>query len=191
MTIDDATGYAVAAIPQPLPALSSPIAQPVVMLDGQAIAALNPLQLYLDNYAARGHNNDTMSMALVAAAKALGKDADLEAVVCLSSNAFAPMLDTGETCTAWWMCQAWQADRCIETVAGRLGLKIRKLGLPKQEGKWDDKEAMAAHRRKIAPILRKVMAGGEIIVTTGRWEAWQEHGLVPWCWAGIITEARD
>jgi len=50
---------------------------------------------------------------------------------------------------------------------------------------------MATHRRKIAPILREVMDGGEVIVTTGGWESWQAGKLVPWCWAGIITEARD
>ncbi|MHC4561394.1 MAG: M56 family metallopeptidase [Planctomycetota bacterium] len=190
LTKDDATGYAAASIPLPLPPLSSPIAQPTVMFEGQPIAALNPLQLRLDNYAFTGQSNDTLSLALVAAAKALGRDADFESVVCLSSNAFAPMLDAKETCTAWWIGQAWQADRCIQTVAGRLGLRIRKLDLPAAEGGWNDDNAMAAHRRKIAPILREAMDGGEVIITTGGWDR-PEGSLMIWCWAGIITEARD
>ena len=185
LTTDESTGYATADIPLPLPALSSPLAQPVVLLDGQAVGALAPIALR-----GFGMEQDTFSLAIQAAARTFGRDVDYETVACLSSNAFAPMVDVGEDCTSWWMNQAWMADRCIDTIGRRVGLSFRRIELPEAEGNWDDEATMAAYRRKIAPILREVMAGGEIIIATG-WRAYQDHGFVPWGWAGIITEARD
>ena len=80
LTTDQDTGYATASIPLPLPPLSHPLAQPVVMLDDQSIGSLNAIVLW-------GNGQQSFSVALHAAARALGRDPDLERILCLSSNA--------------------------------------------------------------------------------------------------------
>lgn len=47
-----------------------------------------------------GHD-DTFSRAVTAAARLLGRDADYETVLALSTNAFAPVIQPGEDCMSW------------------------------------------------------------------------------------------
>ncbi|MHC4984790.1 MAG: hypothetical protein ACYTFO_01410, partial [Planctomycetota bacterium] len=184
LAADDQTGYPTAAIPLPLPALSHPLAQPLVMLGDQPVGSLDAIVL-------SGNGQQSVSACIQAAARALGKDPDLETILCLSSNAFAPSLNAGEDCTSWWMNQGNRGLRCIDTVAKSVGLDARPVDLPDFTGDHRNPADVKEHHQRVAEIIRERMAAGEIIVTPGGWRARQEHGFVPWCWAGIITEARE
>ena len=137
-----------------------------------------------------GHTQDSFSLAVQAAAGLLGRDADYETIYCLSSNAFAPAIDTAEDCTAWWHVNAALGDRCMQTVARRLGLAARRLPIPELAGHWSDADAVARQRRAGVEVLKEAMDRGEVIVTLGGWQARQDDRFVPWCWAGVLTEVN-
>jgi len=143
-----------------------------------------------------GHTQDSFSLAIQAAARLLGREADYETVYCLSSNAFSPAIDLGENCTAWWHVQGWQGDECIGTVAGAVGLHAERLDLPPHGLSPEDPEEVfqqkaIEHRKACASILRAKMDAGAVILTTGGWKVRTEEGFAPWCWWGIVTRATD
>jgi len=143
-----------------------------------------------------GHEQDSFSLALVAATKLLGKDADYESVYCLSSNAFAPAIDAGESCAAWW--HMYGGDSGLDILSGRLGLKVAPFDIPAgdftptpEDSQEDFGRKIVAQRKAAAPVLQKAMNEGHVLLTVNGWQVRTERGLVPWCWWGIITEARD
>ena len=138
-----------------------------------------------------GMAQDSFSLAVEAAARFLGKRPDYETICCLSTHAFAPAIDKGEDCTAWWHVQGWLADRCMPLVAGRIGLKARRLELPPARGGRQGPDAAAVRQRAWARIVREAMARGEVVLVTGGWQAKQAGRFVPWCWCGILTRADD
>ena len=147
------------------------------------------------------HVDDSFSMAMVAAAKALDSKAaaGYETVYCHSTNAFAPMVNAGEDCTAHWACEAWLADRAMDNVAASLGLRASELDLPEFDHTWDDTRKREA-RRRVAAVARQAMDRGGVVLTTGgwdvglkqvdgKWKAVGPHGFVFWGAAGIVTHA--
>ncbi|HUW30398.1 MAG TPA: hypothetical protein VM223_02170, partial [Planctomycetota bacterium] len=134
-----------------------------------------------------GHEKDSFSLTVQAAAKLLRKDVDYETVAALSSNVFAPCLFTGESCTAWW--GMYERGRCMDLVGKALGLKFRKLELPELRSDFTNAR-LIEYDRSCAPIVRQAMENGEIVLTEGGWEG-GPYGFVPWCWWGIITDVRD
>ena len=136
-----------------------------------------------------GMAQDSFCLAVQAAAKLLRREADYETIACLSANAFAPAIDLGEDCTSWWHCQAWQSVRALPIVAECLGLRARRLVVPQFAG--TAREERAAYLQRAAAEMRQAMGAGEVILTDGGWEVKGPHGFVPWCWAGILTEARE
>jgi len=166
----------------------------------QAAASVRP-DLSAIELRGNTHRDDSFSMAMIAAAKVLGSKADLDygAVYCRSTNAFAPMINTAENCTAHWACEGCLADKVMDKVAGSLGLRATKLKLPEFNYKWDDASKLDA-RRRIAGIVRQAMDEGNIVLTTGGWDVglkqidgkWKPvgpRGFVFWAAAGIITRA--
>ncbi len=159
----------------------------------RAIGGMDYSKLKLEG---NGHTQDSFSLAVQAAARLLGKRPDYEMIYCLSSNAFAPAIDKGEDCTAWWHVQGWMGDRATETVAGRLGLRTERLALPPDElspgnsKEVFERKALAA-RKRAATVLRKAMEAGKVVITSGGWRTRDGGGFVPWCWWGIITRADD
>ena len=54
-----------------------------------------------------------------------------------------------------------------------------------------DDEAWAAYQQACAAVARDALERGEVVLTPGGWAARQEHGFVPWCYAGIVTQVKD
>ena len=135
-----------------------------------------------------GMAQDSFSLAVQAAARLLRRRPGYEAIYAMSGNAFSPCINPQEDCTSWWHVDA----RCegIDRVAARFGLKARKLEFPKLEGSWRNEDALKRARQKIATVIAKAIEAGEVVLTAGGWNTKQEHGFVPWCWAGIIVEAK-
>ncbi len=71
-------------------------------------------------YDGNGYKQNTFSLVFQAAADLLGKKADYETLYCLSGNAFAPVVDTGENCAAWWYVKGRQQDKEIKSVVAYL-----------------------------------------------------------------------
>ena len=143
-----------------------------------------------------GHTQDSFSLVVEDAVRLLGKDVAYETIYCLSGNAFAPAIDLGEDCTAWWHVQGWQADRAMTTVAQSLGFRAERLELPPDKldptdaGEVFERKALVS-RKKCASIIRNRMEEGAVIITDGGWRVRTEEGFAPWCWWGIITRATD
>ena len=140
-----------------------------------------------------GMAQDSWSLAIQAAARIVGKDADYDTIYALSTNAFAPTIDTGEGCQAWW--HMFGRDSGVDIVADRLGLKIEPLALPEGTYTPQDTEEVferkaAEQRKAAAPILRRAMTEGRMLLTTYGWRVHTDHGFVPWCWWGIITDVQ-
>lgn len=159
-------------------------------------AGTTPMKIDYAKLKLTGHGmpQDSWSLIVCAAAGLLGRQADYEAVYALSANAFAPAIDTGEGCQAWW--HMFGRDSGLDILGGRFGLKFEVLKLP--EGAYtpqDSREVFdrkaSEQRRAAATILRKAMAEGRVLLTTYGWRGQTDHGFVPWCWWGIITEVRD
>ena len=134
-----------------------------------------------------GHTQDSFSLALQAAARVLGREGDYPAIYCLSSNAFSPAIFPPEDCVAWWHVEGSLAHMALGTACGAIGLKARELPLPSRPADHE-KETWARYRADAAPVVRDALDRGEVVLTSGGWRAVQEHGFVPWCYAGIITE---
>ncbi len=136
-----------------------------------------------------GIAQDTLSLAVAAAAAVRGVQCEYETVCCLMANAFSPAIDPKEDCTSWWHVDAGLADRCLETAARALGLSVRPVVAPPKDG-----------MPGLAAAVRAAMDQGCVVVTTGGWDTgmaqvdgqWRavgRHGFVPWGWAGIVTDA--
>ena len=143
-----------------------------------------------------GHTQDSFSLAVQAAAGLLGMDADYQAIYCLSGNAFAPAIDRGEDCTAWWHVQGWQADEAMDTVAAALGLHAARLELPPNGFSAADSQDEFARkaliaRKGCAAIVRSEMDDGSVVMTDGGWRIQMQEGFTPWCWWGIVTGATE
>lgn len=138
-----------------------------------------------------GMKQDPFSLTVEAAARLLGVEADYDAVYAMSTNAFAPGLDPGENCMSWWRTsgQGLQEWIPIDIVAGRFGLSARRLPFPEWEGY--DETQVNAYNRTTARIVRDAMNRSEVVITGRGWEVRGPYGFNPWCWWGIITEARD
>ena len=147
------------------------------------------------------HVDDSFSLAMLAAARALGVEAaaDYDAVYCASANAFAPMVNAGEDCTSHWACEARLGDRAMDHVARLLGLRAVRLDLPEVDHAWTPERQREAWRG-IAARVRKAMDGGAVVLTTGGWDTglkevdgkWRlvgPHGFVFWGAAGLVTDA--
>ncbi|MFA6111947.1 MAG: hypothetical protein WDA75_24585 [Candidatus Latescibacterota bacterium] len=138
-----------------------------------------------------GMSKDSVSLAVVAAARLLGLEVDYETVFCQSGTAFAPSIDLQEDCTSHWHVCAWHATAGLSAVARRLGLRIEPLPVPALA----DTEAMAAlaHRRRVAGIVRHAMDRGQVVLVPGGWNLGLDppgpHGFVHWGMMGIVTEA--
>ncbi len=163
-----------------------------VTTDGQPMA--NPVDLAGLQLRAQGDGmeDDSVAMAVVAAAHLLGKEADVGVVSCQLANAFAPSIDLGEDCTSHWHVCAWHAVAGLPAVRRRLGLRIEPLAL--LNGNWaDTTTGPATSRRDCARVLAAAMARGQIILTPGGWEVGLEprgpHGFVHWGYMGIVTRA--
>lgn len=145
----------------------------------------------------RGHcmKTDTFSLSVQAAAGLLGRPADYETVLVLSTNAFCLVLDEGEDCTAWWHMSG--RDVCMDFVGRTLGLEFRRLELPDvgmRPGLTDEQVAEITERTKaqIGPILRQELEDGIVLITAGGWQVTGgRHGFIPWCHWGVITSVGD
>ncbi|MHC4716019.1 MAG: hypothetical protein ACYS5V_03555, partial [Planctomycetota bacterium] len=147
-------------------------------------------------YEGNGHTQDTFSLSVQAAAKLLGVDADYETIYCLSGNAFAPAINKGEDCIAWWHVYGGMGDRAMATVAGRLGLNAERLALPpdnldpKDPKDVYERKALV-HRKACAAVLRQAMQSGAVVINSDGWQVRAKEGLAPWCWWGIVTKVAD
>ena len=134
----------------------------------------------------QGHAQDSFSLVVQAAARHLGRRADYDTIYALSTNAFALGIRPDESCTAWWTM--YGRDRCIQLVAGRLGLKARKVPLPDAGIKPGDAEAVwkakLAKQRKASLLrLRQAIGRGDVVFTGGSWRTRLADGSFnPWCW---------
>ena len=137
-----------------------------------------------------GMQQDTVSLAVQAAARLLGRDADYQTTYCRSTNAFSPAIDPGETCTSWWHVGAWLGTKQLRPLAASLGLRARLLRLPRFEGDESSPAAQESYRRAVATAVHDQMAAGSIVLIEREWETSGPHGFVPWAWAGIVTAAR-
>jgi hypothetical protein len=145
-----------------------------------------------------GHAQDHFSLSVQAAARLLGRDLDYDTVYVLSTNAFAPCFDPAENCAAWW-ATATGRDSCTDLIGRRLGLRFRRLPGPDVKGAPPMPEEEPARDRWLAEYYRKpavamiraAQSQGEVVLTDREWPVRGPHGFYPWCWWGIIVEARD
>lgn len=180
----------------PSPFLSLLLAVPM-LLTAVADAGAGPDYTRL-SLKGNGHVQDHFSLAVQAAARSLGRDLDYETIYVLSGNAFAPCVDPGESCTAWWMT-ATGRDVSMDLVARRLGLEFRRVEGPGGRGAPPmptEKAALQQWFRRYylepaVPVIRGAQARGEVVLTDREWPVDGPHGFYPWCWWGIITEARQ
>jgi len=145
-----------------------------------------------------GSRQDSFSLAVQAAARLMGVEADYETVYSLSTNAFAPALDSREASKEWWST-TYGRDYCIDLVAAGLGLSVRPL-IPPEIDKPPEPDAGEAREEWIAKyrrlpkvrLIREAQAGGEVVIVWREWEVNDgPHGFVPWAWWGIVTEAPE
>ncbi|GEM_PF-1657828 len=132
-----------------------------------------------------GMTRDSVSVAFQAAAKALGKDADYNRLYLLSGNAFAPAINTAETCRSWWHVQAHLGTQNLPAMATSAGLSAQRLPVPALADKPTDQQLSAA-RRSAADLVLKAMDSGAIVITEGGWD---EAGT--WIWSGVITDVSS
>jgi len=143
-----------------------------------------------------GVTHDSLSLAIKAAAELLGCETDYETIYCLSSNAFAPAIDLGEPATCWWHLNGLQSDKCLETVAAAIGLKVEygdlhpdNLDATLRDEVFD--RMALRHRKACAGLLREKMAQGTVFLTIGGFKVETEEGFSPWCWWGIVTQVNE
>jgi hypothetical protein len=138
-----------------------------------------------------GMIDDSVALALVAAARQLGVETAYEAVLCQAGIAFAPSLDLGEDCTSHWHMCAWQTTGGLPSAARQLGLTARRLVLPQPAGSPVPAGAAAPHQA-IAAVQRCLTRGQVVLVERG-WDLGLDpvgpHGFVHWGMMGLITTA--
>jgi len=148
-----------------------------------------------------GHQEDSFSHAVVAAAELLGKSADYDSVFAASINGFAPGIETDRWCPGEWSFRG--KERSIDLAAACAGLSADMLDLPRQPRFSGSQEAaaefMAAHRGNCAPAIGEAMDRGAIVLTSGGWQyrgrEYSSNPVYEWGDAfyqwGIITDAND
>jgi len=136
---------------------------------------------------------DSVSLALVAAAHLLGREADYETVFCQTANAFAPSIDLREDCTSHWHVCAFHATPGLAQAARRLGLEAVPLPMPAATESDAGTGGQELRRRRCAAVLHSALDRGEVVMATGGWDTgWDPpgpHGFVHWGFAGIVTQA--
>ena len=133
-----------------------------------------------------GHKFDSFSQIVKATEDLLGVEGQYDDICALSTIAFAPTIDLGESCTAWWNMVK---DPSINIVSEATGLQVDKLLIPKgQNPKWTD-EQFIGHKKECASIIQDAIEEGKIIITDGGWSNPPDKPFAPWCFWGIITKA--
>ena len=137
-----------------------------------------------------GHNVDSFSLSVVAAAELLGVKADYDTAYALSTNAFAPALHMEEPAKCWWTAM-YGRDWSMDLVAEGLGLSVRAAP-PPNPGPPDglDGDALPTWefenwRMPVVRWIQQAHRDGESVVV---WREW-ENG--PWAWFGLVTQATD
>ncbi len=135
-----------------------------------------------------GMRQDSWSLALQAAARALGREADYDTVAAMTTNVFSPAINRGEDCMSWWHVDASLASAAdAQPVAARLGVRIARLPLAPFAGEGTEAE-WQQYRQKAAQLIRPALEAGSAVVAEGGWKS-GPHGFVPWGWAGLVVEA--
>jgi len=160
-----------------LPTAAEPKAPPAVPAKKGSKAMLAKLTLK-----GNGHRQDSFSLVVQAVGRVLGRRVSYERVLALSSNGFAPAYRPRESCTAWW--GMYDRDRSMDLVGRAVGLRFRRL--PKPPAGLD----LPQGRTHAAGHIREAMAAGEVVITDGGWKVFGPWGFNPWCWWGVITEAK-
>lgn len=139
------------------------------------------------------HRHDSFSVTMQAVSRMYGRDADYETIYALSSNGFAPAVHPAEGDKAFAMMHG--RGRCLDLVAGYLGLDIRKIEfpeappLPKPDprgrtwgtpayGKW-----LTERNKVCAKTIREALESGAVVVTDGGW-------VHLYCLWGVVREAH-
>ncbi|MFH0965049.1 MAG: M56 family metallopeptidase [Planctomycetota bacterium] len=141
-----------------------------------------------------GHDKNWFALTVQSAARLLAKNPDYEMIDALSTNAFAPVIDPGEDCTAWWHMYA--QDTCMDLVAGQVGLRAERPDLPPSDLTPADppdvfQRKATKQRQACSPIFREAMDHGVLLLIDGGWKGQTDHGFVPWCWWGVLTRAEE
>ena len=139
-----------------------------------------------------GMGNDSVALALQAAARVLGVEADYADLGCRLTNTFAPGIDLGEDCTSWWHVDAGLGDLAMQSAASGIGLRAVPLSLPAAPAK--DEAGRREILCRLATAIQQAMQDSSVVITTGGWDVGigeppGPHGFVPWGWAGVITDA--
>ncbi|MBD3285547.1 hypothetical protein GF359_03770 [candidate division WOR-3 bacterium] len=114
-----------------------------------------------------GHVKDSFSLVIEAAAKLLGIEVRYRTVYAMSANCFAPVLDPGESCTAWWNMVAGGA---LELVGARFGLSFRKVDVEMPEDSKERDARMSAVLAETAEKISQALANDEVVITSGGWK---------------------
>lgn len=128
-----------------------------------------------------GMIRDSVSVSLEAVASVLQKPANYDELYLMSGNAFAPAIDTNETCRSWWHVQARLGTRNLPAAAARIGLQAEALPVPALPHDATDAQRESAHRMAVQ-LAKAAMERGDILITEGGWD---EVGA--WVWAGVVT----
>ena len=142
----------------------------------------NIVDIHLSGF---GMVRDSVSVSFQAAAKALGKDADYEHLYLLSGNAFAPAIDTSESCRSWWHVEARMGTHNLPAMAASAGLVAQKLALPVLSASSTE-EQKKANRQSLSKLVIKALKSGAVVMTEGGWD---EAG--GWVWSGVVTDVSD
>ncbi len=135
-----------------------------------------------------GHKFDTFSQIVVAAGKLLGKELKYEDVSCYATSNFAPSIQINETCTDWWHMNKQPA---MDLVGKAAGLKFEKLEYPKHNfTEWTEEEVEQLHQM-CAPVIKKQLDEGKILITEGGWSNPKGKPFYPWCYWGIVTDVDE
>ena len=176
-------------------AMTARFAASLLVLAGLHAMPLAPAQDLLPDYSklqlkGNGMSEDSVALALQAAARLLGREADYESVTCALGNPFSPALMLGETCSAHWQVEGALSTQGLPLAARHLGLKIERLPLPEFTGDTGKDEDLVMYRRACAPILNQALADGAVLLNEGGWDVRSGKRFIHWGMAGIITGAE-
>lgn len=152
--------------------------------------------MHTPNLKGNGHTQDSFSLIVHEAARLLAVETDYETIHALSGNAFAPAINTGENCTAWWHVEGRMGDRAMRTVAAAIGLRAERLEIPSHGLTPEDSEeaferkALRA-RQQSARVINEALQDSAVVLTSGGWRVRGDDGFAPWGWWGIVTKAAD
>ncbi len=138
-----------------------------------------------------GMKQDSFSLALQAAARLLGRDADYDTIAAMTTSIFSPAINPAEDCMSWWHVDGYLSTAAnLQPVADWLGLRVTRLDVPAFHDGGKNEENALQFRRAIGRLINRAVDAGSVVVVDGGWQATGgPHGFVPWGWAGIITQA--